>query len=93
MGVQPQAQRFGDDGFGSEATGLSFGEQQMQLIQWQGDRDAAHHFFFHPSRDGAFAALPFNNGLCGASAELGGELFASEASGFTEGFKLLRFHG
>ncbi len=78
--MQPQAQRLGDDGFGSKATRLSFGEQEMQLIQRQGDRDAAHHFFFYPSRDGAFAPLPFDDGLCGASAELGGELFTSEAS-------------
>lgn len=80
FGFKPEADGFGEDGIGALAGELGLGEEQVELIQRQRDRDGTHHLFFHPGGDGAFAALPFDDGLSGASAKLGGEFLAGEAA-------------
>lgn len=80
FGFEPEADGFGEDGIGALVGELGLGEEQVKLIQWQRDRDGTHHLFFHPGGDGAFAALPFDDGLSGASAKFGGEFLAGESA-------------
>ncbi len=76
--VEPKTKGIGEDAFGGLAGGEGLREEPVQLIERQGDLDGAKHLFFDPIRDGALSSFPFDDGLCGASAELGGEFFASE---------------
>lgn len=80
FGVEPKADGLGEDGIGALAGELGLGEEQVKLVDRERDRDGTHHLFFHPGGDGAFAALPFDDGLSGASAEFGGEFFTREAA-------------
>ncbi len=65
----------------------------MKLFQREADLDGAEHFVLNPSGYGTLVALPFDDGLSRAPAQLLGELFAGEITGVSKFSELLAGHG
>lgn len=89
---EPQADGLTEDGIGALAGELRLGEEQVKLIQRQGDRDGTHHLFFHPGGDGVHITFPFVDGGGAAITEPFGKLFACHAALLAEVAEGLRSH-